>query len=166
MSALAIPSRFPFNTDPVCGDACRERKFMHPIRHRAAVAAAISVLACQAQAQSSELDTVVVTATRFAEADPKIPANVSVLTRDDLRNIPATNLPELLKSVAGIESRPLYGPLGMDATVDMRGFGSTATSNTLILVDGMRMNPADMGSIIWSAIPLSGIERIEIMRGS
>lgn len=139
---------------------------MHPIYHRAAVAAAISALACQAQAQSSELDTVVVTATRFAEADPKIPANVSVLTRDDLRSIPATNLPELLKSVAGIESRPLYGPLGMDATVDMRGFGSTATSNTLILVDGMRMNPTDMGSIIWSAIPLSGIERIEIMRGS
>ncbi|MDE2439471.1 MAG: TonB-dependent receptor [Betaproteobacteria bacterium] len=139
---------------------------MYPIHRRAAIAAAVSVLTVQTHAQSNELDTVVVSATRFAEADPKIPANVTVLTRSDLRNIPATNLPDLLKSVAGIESRPLYGPLGMDATVDIRGFGSTATSNTLVLVDGMRMNPVDMGSIIWSAIPLSSIERIEIVRGS
>lgn len=139
---------------------------MHPIHRHVAIAAAIAAIASQAHSQNHELDTVVVTATRFAEADPKIPANVTILTRNDIRNTPATNLPDLLKSVAGIESRPLYGPMGLDATVDMRGFGSTASSNTLILVDGMRINPADMGSIIWSVIPLSGIERIEIMRGS
>jgi iron complex outermembrane receptor protein len=139
---------------------------MYPKHCRAAIAAAIATFTCQTHAQNHELESVVVTATRFAEADPKIPANISVLTSSDLRNSPATNLPDLLKAVAGVESRPLYGPLGMDATVDMRGFGSTATSNTLVLVDGMRMNPVDMGSIVWSAIPMAGIERIEIIRGS
>ena len=139
---------------------------MNPRLHPAAIATAIAALSCHASAQTHELDGVVVTATRFAEADPKIAANITILTRGDLHSIPATNLPDLLKGVAGVESRPLYGPLGMDATVDMRGFGSTATSNTLILLDGMRLNPADMGSIIWSAIPIENIERIEVIRGS
>ena len=56
--------------------------------------------------------------------------------------------------------------MGRDATVDIRGFGATATSNTLILVDGLRVNPVDLGSIIWSSIPLESVERIEIIRGS
>ena len=139
---------------------------MYPKHCRAAIAAAIAASTCQVHAQTHELASLVVTATRFAEADPKIPANITVLTSNDLRSIPATNLPDLLKTVAGVESRPLYGPFGMDASVDMRGFGSTATSNTLVLVDGMRMNPIDMGGITWSAIPVAGIDRIEIIRGS
>ncbi|OIQ86829.1 ferric enterobactin receptor precursor [mine drainage metagenome] len=56
--------------------------------------------------------------------------------------------------------------MGIDATIDMRGFGATGTSNTLILVDGQRINPIDMGSIIWSSIPKDSIERIEIIHGA
>jgi iron complex outermembrane recepter protein len=114
---------------------------------------------------ADDVASIVVTATRFAESDPRIPANVSVITSEDIRNTPATNVPDLLKAVAGIEVRPLYGPLGIDATVDLRGFGDTAGSNTLILLDGQRLNPIDSGSISWSTIPLASIERIEIIRG-
>jgi len=109
---------------------------------------------------------VVVTATRFDESDPRIPANMVVITAEDIRNTPATNVPDLLKATAGIEVRPLYGPMGIDATVDLRGFGDTADGNTLILLDGQRLNPIDSSSINWSTIPLGSIQRIEIMRGS
>ncbi len=132
-----------------------------------ATAVAIATLApAGTYASEAALDPVVVTATRFNDADPKVPANITVLTRQDIRTIPANSVPELLKVVAGVDSRPLYGALGMDATVDMRGFGSTGTSNTLILLDGMRLNPVDMGGIIWSSIPVESIERIEVMHGS
>ena len=137
---------------------------MH-IRLIAAACAASFVVPCSSLA-ADQLAAVVVTATRFSEADPRIAANTSVITRQDIRNTPAQNLPDVLSTRAGIDVRQLGGAMGRDATVDMRGFGATATSNTLILVDGLRLNPVDMGSIIWSAIPLESVERVEIIRGS
>ena len=122
--------------------------------------------ALAADAQPAHSDAVVVTATRFSEPDSGVAANVSVITRQDIRNTPAQNLPDVLSTRAGVDVRQLGGAMGRNATVDMRGFGATATSNTLILVDGLRVNPLDMGSIIWSSIPLESVERIEIMRGS
>ena len=91
--------------------------------------------------------TVVVTATRFAEADPRIPANITVISRDDIRNSPARDIPALLKSRAGIEVRALYGSLGVDASIDLRGFGDAGVSNTLILLDGQRLNSIDSSPI-------------------
>ena len=67
-------------------------------------------------------------------------ANISVITRNDIRNSPAKDLPGILRSRAGIEVRALYGSLGVDAVIDLRGFGDSAVSNTLVLLDGQRLN--------------------------
>jgi iron complex outermembrane receptor protein len=112
------------------------------------------------------LDEVVITATRFAEADPAIPANISVITRQDIRSTPAMNLPDLLRTRAGVNVASLYGQMATHASVGLRGFGDSGTANTLILLDGQRLNPIDSGGILWSAIPLDSILRIEIVRGS
>ena len=130
------------------------------------LAALALVATFPASAAENQLDPIVVTATRFSEADSGAAVNVSVITRQDISNTPAQNLPDVLSIRGGIDVRQLGGAMGRDAAIDMRGFGATATSNTLILVDGLRVNPVDMGSIIWSAIPLDSVERIEIMRGS
>ncbi|MGE5386120.1 MAG: TonB-dependent receptor family protein [Betaproteobacteria bacterium] len=124
--------------------------------------------AAPALAQQNPVDEplVVVTANRFAEADPRIPANISVITREDIRNSPAKDLPGVLKSRAGIDVRALYGSLGVDSVIDLRGFGDAAGSNVLILLDGQRMNAVDASGISWSAIPLDGVQRIEIVRGA
>lgn len=119
-----------------------------------------------ALAADSQADAVVVTATRFSEPDSGVAANVSVITRQDIRNTPAQNLPDVLSTRAGVYVSQIGGAMGRDAIVDLRGFGETATGNTLILVDGLRVNPLDSGRIIWSSIPLESVERIEIMRGS
>lgn len=129
-----------------------------------ALPASLSLIAGTVRADDEILSPVVVTATRFATPDPRIPANISVITKEDIRNTPGLSLPDVLATRAGVNVRSLYGPLGIDATVDMGGFGSTAISNTLIMVDGQQINPADMGNIVWSAIPLESIERIEIVR--
>lgn len=134
-------------------------------RFLTAACAAIFAFPCVSLA-ADDLAAVVVTATRFSEADPGVAANISVITRQDIRNTPATNLPDVLATRAGVDVRQLGGVMGRDATVDIRGFGATATSNTLILVDGLRVNPVDLGSVIWSSIPLESVERIEIIRGS
>lgn len=110
--------------------------------------------------------TVVVTATRFPELASTLSSNVSVITSADIARSPARSIPDLLKTIAGLDVRPLYGSMGIDAAVDIRGTGDAAGSNTLILVDGQRLNPVDSGSIKWETIPLSAIRQIEIIRGS
>ena len=137
---------------------------MH-FRHRAAALAIAALFHPSSHAAADEA-TVIVSATRFADADPRVPANISVITREDIRNTPAFDLPAVLRNHAGVDVRTLYGSLGVDAAVDLRGFGDTAASNTLILVDGQRLNPIDMGSISWSAVPLESVQRIEIVRGA
>lgn len=131
------------------------------------LAAVLGSLALNAFADDSyQLKDIVVTATRFAETDPAVPANVSVITKQEIQSTPAMNLPDLLQTRAGINVRSLYGQMATNSTVDLRGFGDSAVSNTLILLDGQRLNPIDSGGIVWSAIPLDAIERIEIVRGS
>lgn len=137
------------------------------MQNRFAIAAcAASLLSPCLSFAADDPAAVVVTATRFSDADPGVAANISVITRQDIRNTPAQNLPDVLGTRAGVDVRQLGGAMGRDATVDIRGFGATATSNTLILVDGLRVNPVDLGTIIWSSIPLESVERIEIIRGS
>lgn len=126
--------------------------------------AVLAAFALPVHAQNE--DSVVVTATRFPRTDPNIPANVSVITREDIRRTPGVSLTDVLKSQTGLQVTPQYGPLGIDAMLDMRGFGDTAGNNTLILLDGRRLNPVSNDSINWSMIPLESIQRIEIIRGS
>jgi iron complex outermembrane receptor protein len=140
---------------------------MQPRLIAATVAALFSQIPAFATPANPHDDaTVIVTATRFADSDPRIPATISVITRDDIRRSPALGLPEVLNTVAGLDVRPLYGSLGVDAVVDLRGFGEGAGSNTLVLLDGQRLNAIDMGPIDWAAIPLESVQRIEIIRGA
>lgn len=139
---------------------------IHPIASAVACACAFVSSSTTFAAPEAQLDAVVVTATRFEQADPRVPAHVSVITREDIRRSPALNLPDVLRSQANVDVRPLSGALGIDSVVDLRGFGDAANSNTLVLLDGQRLNPVDLGSLTWSAIPLESIQRIEIVRGS
>ncbi len=139
---------------------------MNPRLKPLTAALSIAFLTLAHAAAADNLDPVIVTATRFSEPEVNVPANISVITRDDIRNTPATDLPSMLKSSAGVDVRALYGSLGIDSTIDIRGFGETAGSNTLILLDGQRLNPIDLGSVSWSAIPLDSVQRIEIQRGA
>jgi iron complex outermembrane receptor protein len=111
-------------------------------------------------------DEVVVTATRFEDPAVDKPASITVISSDEIRRSPARTLPQLLSYQAGIGGRDLFGNNASQAAVDMRGFGATAAQNTLVLLDGRKMNDIDLSGVQWSALPLDSIERIEIIRGS
>jgi iron complex outermembrane receptor protein len=110
------------------------------------------------------MDEVVVTATRQQEGLATVPANVTVVTAEEIAQSPAETVPELLRSVAGVLVNDIAGN-GRNYTVDLRGFGETASLNTLVLIDGRRINQADLSGVDWSLIPKDRVERIEIVRG-
>ncbi|MBI1284380.1 MAG: TonB-dependent receptor [Thiobacillus sp.] len=110
-------------------------------------------------------ETIVVTPTRFPQTLSGQTANTTVITRQDIANNPQTTLPGILAEQAGIGMRDLFGNNAAASTVDMRGFGAAAGQNTLILLDGRRLNDIDLSAVDWAALPLSAIERVEIVRG-
>ena len=111
-------------------------------------------------------DSVVVTATRFPEDARRLPASTTVISADDIQKSAARTLPELLQEQTGITMKDFFGNNGASTSVDLRGFGVTGGQNTLILVDGRRVSDIDLTSVQWAAIPLAGVERIEILRGT
>ena len=117
-------------------------------------------LATQAFAQE---DAVVVLGTRFPEKKLEHPIGVTVITREQIANSTAATLPDLLSRYAGINTRNSSG--SPDVSIDMRGFGMSGDQNTLVLLDGQRLNDIELTTVRWSAIPLEAIERVEIQRG-
>lgn len=118
----------------------------------------------ETEMQPVEMGEVVVTATRQEESLVSVPANVTVITEEEIEQSAAQNVPELLRTIPGILVNDIAGN-GRNYTVDLRGFGETASLNTLVLVDGRRINQADLSGVDWVLIPKDRVERIEIVRG-
>jgi len=124
-----------------------------------------AVITFNAAAQGSQ-STVIVSGSRFEENLNEVPANVQVITREEIAESTSTNIPDILSQIGGLNIRSTAGgQLNLGATVDMGGYGPTAKDTTLILVDGQRINPIDSSGISWESIPLDSINRIEILRG-
>jgi iron complex outermembrane receptor protein len=107
---------------------------------------------------------VVVTATRFEEEISAVPANVTVITKENIENSTAKDIPSILRTQVGVHVTDISGNR-RTYRVDLRGFGETAQLNTLVLIDGRRTNQPDLSGSDWALIPLERVERIEIIRG-
>src|SRR5512134_340964 len=127
---------------------------------------ALAMLAAFAMPALAQSDAVVINATRFPEDARRLPASVTVLSAEDIQKSAARTLPELLSEQVGVTMKDFYGNNAASTAIDLRGFGATATQNTLVLVDGRRVTDADLSGVQWAAIPLSAVERIEILRGT
>ena len=130
--------------------------------------ATLVALACAQAAVANQpvtLDEVVVTASRGQDKVRELPVNVSVITAKDIASSTARTVQDVLSGLAGIQIRNSTGAADT-AAVDLRGFGITGLSNTLILVDGVKQNTNDLSAPNLGVVPLSQIERIEVVRGS
>src|SRR5467141_1300558 len=94
-------------------------------------------------------------------------ASTSVITAEDIAHSPAQSIQEIIAQTPGVQLTSLFGGVnGVQTTVDLRGFGAFATANSLVLINGRRLNDIDMAGVDLSTIPRDSIERIEITRGN
>ncbi|MDO8178365.1 MAG: TonB-dependent receptor [Undibacterium sp.] len=105
--------------------------------------------------------TVVVTAGRQIQAAKDVLADNVVIDAEEIAKSGASGIVDLLQQQRGIEIYRNGGP-GTAASVLMRG---GANAQNVVLVDGVRIGSSTTGGASWSAIPLSQIERIEIVYG-
>ncbi len=122
-----------------------------------ALAASFPSLAQQANA----LKEVVVTATRSATATDELVSDVTVIDRQAIEVSTARTLSELLARTAGVQMTA-NGGLGKASNVFIRG---TESRHTILLVDGVRLGSATLGTPSWDNIPVDMIERIEVLKG-
>jgi iron complex outermembrane receptor protein len=110
------------------------------------------------------LPSVTVVGTRFEQQLLDEPVQTHVITADDILRSGARNVVDVLALQASIQVIDNSG--SPNRQIDLRGFGMTGDQNTLILLDGQRLNENELASADLASIPLASIERIEIMRGS
>ncbi|MCU6234228.1 TonB-dependent receptor domain-containing protein [Morganella morganii] len=130
---------------------------------RSLLAVAVMSAATAAYAENKD-DTIVVTASGFAQEMRDAPASITVITKEQLQNKPAANLIDMVKDVEGVSV--IGGSLKPD--ISIRGLSG---DYTLIMVDGRRQNsresrPNGSGGYEAGVIPpVEAIERIEVIRG-
>ncbi len=145
------------------------KSFAFSMRRCASVrlcASAVGVLvACPVLAQSQSAGTlgeVVVTATRSELPITDVLADVSLVDRDAIDRSGATSVGEVLGRLPGISVTNNGGP-ATPTSVFIRGAESRFTA---VFIDGVRVDSQATGGAPWESIPLTQIDRIEVLRGS
>lgn len=106
-------------------------------------------------------ETMVVTGTRFETHLSDSLAPIEVISKEEIEALNAQSLTDILKYLPGIQVANSGGP-GQMSDLFIRGF---STKYTLVLINGVRIGSATTGATNLAALPLAGVERIEVLRG-
>ncbi len=111
--------------------------------------------------RAPQLSETVVTATRTEQALSDLVADVSIVDRETIESSGATGVADLLARLPGVEITR-NGGVGNASSVYVRGAEQRFTA---VYIDGVRIDSQSTGGAVWEQIPLSQIERIEVLRG-
>jgi iron complex outermembrane receptor protein len=94
----------------------------------------------------------------------RIASAIFVVTQDDIRRSGATNIPDVLRMVPGLDVAQINGSTWK---ISSRGFNSQFANKLLVLIDGRTVYSPLFSGVYWDVqdVPLEDIERIEVIRG-
>jgi outer membrane receptor protein involved in Fe transport len=110
------------------------------------------------------MQLVVVTASRSQATIKELPLHTTIGSRDKIEKSPAQNVDQLMRNVPGMNFTAVPAALS-DPTghqTKMRGLGN---AKVLVLLDGIPIHDPFYLTTQWYKVPLSSIERIEVLRG-
>ncbi|NVN92927.1 MAG: TonB-dependent receptor [Desulfuromonadales bacterium] len=113
--------------------------------------------------QETNLDEIVVTATRTEKSIADAPGSVSVVTATEMKRRNIQSLDEALNMLPGVFDNRLKGLMGTTSSVTFRGLSGSGRS--LLLLDGMPLNDAYSASQPWGGLNAQNMSRIEVVRG-
>ncbi len=94
----------------------------------------------------------------------QVAAAIFVITQEDIHRSGATNIPDLLRMVPGLDVAQINGNTW---AISARGFNLQFANKLLVLIDGRAVYSPLFGGVNWDTqdVPLEDIERIEVIRG-
>ena len=113
------------------------------------------------QGVPSFTDEVTVTATGVETAIEEAPTAVTVISRDEMDDSQSGSIADMLRRVPGVTVVG-SGDEGKLASVFTRG---TSSSQTLVMLDGIRLNSPFFGGFDWSRMSTAGLQQVEVARG-
>jgi len=113
-------------------------------------------------AQDNVLNPVVVTASRLEQPLADAIAHTTVIDQKRIRESQAVDVPSLLRREASVEIVQ-NGGVGTSSSIFMRG---AEARQVLVLIDGVRISSATLGTTAIEHLMLDQVERIEIVRGN
>lgn len=129
------------------------------------VALSVLVLSINGMAQNKEntIDEVNLQGRFLSIPYNDVNENVTVITKQQIQNSPATSIDELLQFHSGLDIKR-RGSNGVQSDITIRG---SSFEQVLILVNGIRMNDSQTGHNTFNLpFDISAVERVEIMKGS
>ena len=119
----------------------------------------------EAKKEATEMDEMVVTATRTETPIEHIAGSVTIVTREEIENRGQATLSDVLKDIPGIAVTQSGGP-GNHTTIRMRGGEDRFVK---LLINGMAIGDYATGTTphydLWNFLGTEDIERIEVIRG-
>ncbi len=123
--------------------------------------ACLGVTLLNTPALATDEAEILVTASRVAETVDETLASVTVITREEIERRQAQSVQDLLRGVPGV-SIANNGGAGKSTSIFLRG---TESDHVLVMIDGVKVGSATLGTTAFQHIPVSQIERIEVVRG-
>lgn len=113
-------------------------------------------------------DEVVVSASRYEQNKLDLPITISVIPMKQIDQLPIPSLDRALEVVPGVDIIR-SGGIGT-SNLQIRGSngftGGGLSTRVLMLYDGFPMNSADANSVVWQAINVAYLERLEVVKGA
>ena len=139
-----------------------------------AAALTIALGACPTLAQAQSMDygaleqlfgePVTTSATGSPQRASDVPANMEIITADDIRRSGADNIPDILQFVAGVDVRRYSFS---DTEISVRGYNQQSSPRLLVLINGRQVYLDDYGRTAWQTLPvqIDEIRQIEVVKG-
>ncbi|MDX1644637.1 MAG: TonB-dependent receptor [Thermoanaerobaculia bacterium] len=124
-----------------------------------------SPLVAQDQGEMEEVEEVIiVTASRTEQELHEVPAAVSVLTAEQIEQIPADDFGDLLRNVPGMNVTQISA---RDVNMSTRSSTGSLETAQLVLVDGRTLYLDFFGFVMWDFMPVDPreIKQVEVVRG-
>jgi outer membrane receptor protein involved in Fe transport len=120
-------------------------------------------------APATLFESVSVTPTRTEQRLADVPANVSVIDKEQIRRSPAVVADDVLRQAPTFSLFRRTSSLSSHPTaqgVSLRGIGPSGVSRSLVLIDGIPFNDPFGGWVYWTRVPLENVDRVELVEGS
>src|ERR1700722_12087460 len=110
------------------------------------------------------MNTKVTSVSKKEQSLSKAAADIFVITQEDIQRSGATNLPDLLRMVPGLDVAQINAN---SWAISARGFNHQFSDKLLVLIDGRTVYTPLFGGVYWDTqdVPMEDIERIEVIRG-
>src|SRR5437660_6325392 len=170
-AVTAADGRFAVDTEPGPVDVVVEaRGFSRTTRHAAPTQTGEAGIQLDITLQpATVLEEITVTASRTDQRLGDVPASVSIVSSEDIRQSPAVVADDVLRRIPTFSLFRRTSSLSSHPTsqgVSLRGVGPSGVSRTLVLPDGVPFNDPFGGWVYWSRVPLDSADRIEVVDSS